>query len=348
MKKYFQKCIQALKEALPASSRVYFVYTHKNGFNRFNNGLKANTEISYWCYKAIERAFPVRFLRFQGEKSTRIAKIRPQDAVIGHIGPTMTEAGRYTKKLIAFNPWAGHEDRSQLAFNCAPHEVEMRQFDACASLVLLTSEFNKKNYFEQDSNYWYPYFKRFQETKRIRLVHQPIDLQRFNRIKVEYLTNNFLYIGNNAHMKCVEDAIDLTKSVQRDLSIFGFNGKAFDHLNTTQVNLLPYQADFFIQPGMWEAQCVAILEAAARGFIPVVTPETGYPYDHPFLLRFGNFDYNLKIIKKLLNTSSDERKILADDLHEQLVRDINHNNWETLTQVLVEEVQALFSQRVEI
>ncbi len=86
-------------------------------------------------------------------------------------------------------------------------------------------------------------------------------------------------------------------------------------------------------------QCVSILESAARGFIPIVSPETGYPYEHPYLLRFDEEAYNLNVIKKLLLTSSEERKELADCLHEQLLKDPAHNKWGNLTKVLVEEIK---------
>lgn len=338
-----------LQEKMPAKRRVYFIYTHKNGFDRFYNGLKANTEISYWSFKALNASFPgVRFLRHNDEKPERIAQITPQDVVIGHIGPTFAKAALQTKRLIAFNPWAGHEDRSREAFNCAPSEIEMDLFDQCAALVLLTSEHNKTHYFEKPTNFWYPYFQKYQETKRIRLVHQPIDLQIFRRIKWEYQTDNFLYIGNRAHMKGVDDAIALVKALSRTLSLYGFEERKIDNLDYKQVHNLPAQADFFIQPGMWEAQCVSILEAAARGFIPVVSRETGYPYSHPFLLRYNDFSYNLKILKDLLGITPAERKVLSDHLYNQLVNDVHHNNWSTLTDVLVEEVGMLYTQELEL
>lgn len=347
--KVLRKLAQLLQERLPAKSKIYFVYTHKNGFDRFNNGLKANTEISYWGFTALKRNFSrVHFLHFKHEKPALMTKIRPQDVVVGHIGPTLLEASRYTKRVIAFNPWAGHEDRSQNAFNCAPHEEEMALYDRCHSLVLLTSEYNKAHYFEKRANFWYPYFEKFQKTKRIRLVHQPIDLTLFQRIKWDYTTDDFLYIGNDAHMKGVPDAIALVHRLKRSLTTYGFGGKKLDNLDQKQIEKLKNQADFFIQPGMWEAQCVSILEAAARGFIPVISPETGYPYQHPFLLRYKDFDYNFKVLKDLLNTTADERKQLADSLYQQLTSDIHHNNWDTLTDILVEEVRAAYFQHIEI
>ena len=349
MMRTFRKCLQLVQERLPVRCRIHFIYTHKNGYDRFNNGLKANTEISYWCFNALKGAFPsVRFLRYQEEKPERIAQIRPQDIVIGHIGPTFAEASRYTRRLIAFNPWAGHEDRSKQAFNCAPHEQEMQLFNACASLVLLTSEHNKVEYFEKSANFWYPYFQQLQQTKRVRLVHQPIDLNLFQRIKWDYTTHDFLYIGNDAHMKCVGDSVALVRALKRNFVTYGFNDQKLDNLDNTQVSKLPGQADFFIQPGMWEAQCVSILEAAARGFIPVVSPETGYPYSHPFLLRYNDFEYNFKVLKELLNTSPEERRILANSLYEQLASDAHHNDWERLTGALVEEVSRLYIQSIEI
>ncbi len=343
VKNWPSKAALWLHEKMPVSRRVYFIYTHKNGFNRFYNGLKANTEISYWCYTALKDRFPgVRFLRLQDEKPERIDQIRPQDVVIGHVGPTFAQAARKTTKLIAFNPWAGHDARLDQAFNDAG-ECESKLFDRCAALVLLTSEHNQKSYFERPSNIWHTYFQNFQRAKRVRLVHQPIDLALFKRIKWDYLTDNFLYIGHNGYMKCLDDSRALVKAVGRQLHLFGVEGKKLNHLDPVQVGQLPPLADFFIQPGMWEAQCVSILEAAARGFIPIVSPETGYPYSHPFLLRYHDIDYNLKVIKELLTTTSEERRELAEILYQQLATDIHHNNWRTLTDVLVEEVALLYN-----
>lgn len=318
--------------------RVYFVYTHKNGYDRFHHGLKANTEISYFCFRALQKAFPrITFLRFQNEKQERIDKIKPSDVVIGHMGKTLLEARKRTKNIITFGPFVGHEDHS---FSKGPHscdhEVEMEYYKKAACIILLTSEYNKREYLEKNRNFWYPFFQNLK--KPLRIVHQPIDLQVFRRIKTSYTTSHFLYIGHFGHMKGVEMSQKLVKAVDRTLHIFGSEERRFDHLDQEQVNILPQMADFFIQPGMWEGQCVAILEAAARGFIPIVSPETGYPYDHPYLLKYGDFDYNLQVLKKLLQTTPEERKELGDFLYQRLVEDTHHNSWKTLTDVLVEEV----------
>lgn len=114
------------------------------------------------------------------------------------------------------------------------------------------------------------------------------------------------------------------------------------NLDQTQIEALPTLADFFIQPGMWEAQCVSILEAAARGFIPIVSRDTGYPYEHPYLLEYGDHEGNQQILEKLLSTTPDERAELADSLHSQLCADVNHNTWKRLTDVLIEEVARLY------
>jgi len=344
------KLAQLLHETLPAKARVYYLYTHKNGFDRFYHGIKANTEISYWVYKALRSHFPrVRFLLFQGEKMERIREIRSEDVVVGHVGETFLEASRYTNRLIAFNPWAGDESRSQEGvMNCTPKEIETGYYDRAASIILLTSEFNKKHYLEKPRNFWYSYFQQAMQKKRVRIVHQPVDLTFFERIKWNYTTNDFLYVGNDGFMKGVDDAVQLVRHVGRNLHIYCIGEKKLDNRNQTQINQLPKQADFFIQPGLWEGQCVSILESAARGFIPVVSEETGYPYHHPFLLRPKDFDYNARILKDLLHTTPEERASLADSLYQQLKNDTEHNNWKKLTDVIVEEVSHLYFQSVEI
>lgn len=323
--------------------RVYFIYTHNLLGERFSYGLKANTEISYWSLKALKEAFPrLFFLRIQGEKSFRIQSIRPQDIVIGHIGETFLRAAEKTKRMIAFYPWAGHEDRStNTLFNCISYQTEKQFWDKAASIILLTSEYNVREYCEKPRNFWFEAVQEVRKQKSFRFVHQPIDLSIFQRIKRNYLTSNFLYIGNDAHMKCVSDSKRLVETLGRTLHLYGIGDKRLDHLNCKQVGELPNLADFFIQPGLWEGQCVSILESAARGFIPVVSPETGYPYDHPYLLRYGDDTYNLTTLKKLLNTSPEERKELGDELHKRLLSDPYHNQWSALTHVLVEEIEKL-------
>jgi len=333
-----KKFLDKICDFLPGQ-RVYFIYTHNSTWDRFGYGLKANTEISHWCLRSLKKAFPrVTFLRLQGEKEWRINKITSRDVVIGHTGETYRKACQRTKRIIAFCPWSGHENRNQVdRFNCALTQQEREDFDKASSLILLTSEFNKAKYLQHKANDWYDFFSK----KRVLPVHQPMDFTLFPRIKFDYTTSNFLYIGNDGHMKCLDDSRNLTGAVQRKLTIYGPMTRTINNLDSAAINRLPGQADFFIQPGMWEAQCVSILESAARGFIPLVSPETGYPYDHPFLLRYGDLEYNLKILRKLLKTSPQERKQLADTLHQQLMDDINHNNWDTLTDVLVEEVKTL-------
>lgn len=343
MLKPLEKLLERLTLLFPRT-RVHFIYTHRNGHDRFVNGLKANTEISYFCFKALQSRFPhVQFLRLEKEKNYRINAIGSQDVVIGHIGETFLKASSRTKRLVAFYPWSGHEDRStQLLFNCLPLQEELMYWERSASVILLTSEFNKRKYIENGENFWAPIFKDYGSKKRIVCVHQPIDLDLFKRIKWEYTTSDFVYIGNDAHMKCLETSKGLVKHLGRNLHLFGVDGKKIDHRNEKEVTGLCHLADFFIQPGMWEAQCVSILESAARGFIPVVSKETGYPYDHPFLLRYNDFEYNSKVLNELLHTSNEERKVLADHLHKSLVEDENHNNWKKLTDVLVKTVSDLF------
>ena len=335
---FWKKLCQKLHECLPGR-RVFFIYTHGKGFNRFAYGLKANTEISYWCYNALRKAFPrVTFLRIEGEKAARVHAIGPEDVVIGHMGETYLRASERTRRLIAFQPWAGHEDRSEnTLFNCLPKERELAYWEKAASIILLTSEYNQQEYIDKPRNFWFNIFQGL--GKPVHIVHQPIDLTLFRRIKHTYETGNFLYVGNDAHMKCLPDAKKLVKEMGRTLALYGAGKERLDNLNASQLARLSDQGDFFIQPGMWEGQCVSILEAAARGFIPVVSPETGYPYDHPFLLRYNDFSYNKRILKELLHTTPEERKNLADTLHCRLTEDENHNNWEKLTNVLVHAVK---------
>ena len=337
--KLARKLALLLNEKMPGR-RVFFIYTHKNGYDRFHHGLKANTEISYFSFCALKKAFGnVTFLRLQGENPKRIAQITEKDVVIGHMGETFEKASLRTKKLITFAPFVGHEDHvTAKGPHCSDKEVEMGFYKKSGSSVLLTSEYNKHEYLQKERNFWYPFFR----NQHYRVVHQPIDLKTFPRIKHDYTTSDFLYIGHYGHMKGVDDSIELVARLGRKLHLFGSEKRRFNNLNETQVANLQGLADFFIQPGMWEGQCVSILEAAARGFIPVVSKETGYPYDHPYLLKYGDFDYNLKTLQKLLLTSAEERKELADYLYEKLVNDPEHNSWKRLTDVLVEEVTSLF------
>jgi len=337
--KVVRKLALLLNEKIPGR-RVFFIYTHKNGYDRFHHGLKANTEISYFTYCALKKAFGrVTFLRMSGEKPKRIEQITENDLVIGHPGETFEKASQRTKKLITFAPFVGHEDHViSKGAHCSDKDVEMGFYKKALSSILLTSEYNKGEYLEKERNFWYPFFQNL----HYRVVHQPIDLNVFPRIKYDYKTDDFLYIGHYGHMKCVDDSIALVAKVGRKLHLFGSEKSRFNNLDKAQVGSLAQIADFFIQPGMWEGQCVAILEAAARGFIPVVSKETGYPYDHPYLLKFGDFDYNFKVLQKLLKTSAEERKELGDYLYSKLANDPEHNAWKRLTDVVIEEVRTHF------
>ncbi|MFT5317223.1 MAG: glycosyltransferase involved in cell wall biosynthesis [Chlamydiales bacterium] len=320
--------------------RVFFIYSHNNASDRFVNGLTANTEISHWSIQALKREFPrVTFLRLQGEKSLRLQRISEKDVVIGHIGETFQKASERTKRMIAFYPWTGHLDRNQSKkFNCIEIEKEMISLKAAKSIIFLTSEYNVQKYMNSQSNFWYSFCQEYP----VRYVHQPLDLHQFKRVKFSYETSNFLYIGNDAHMKCLDHSRSLVQAVDRELSIYGLGKRKLGNLDSKAVAELSTEADFFIQPGMWECQCVSILEAAARGFIPVVSRETGYPYEHPFLLRYNDFEFNKLVLKDLLHSTPGDRKNLADSLHSQLENDVNHNNWGKLTSVLVDEVKKLY------
>jgi hypothetical protein len=333
-----KKLLKDISLFLPGR-KIFFIYTHNNASERFVNGLTANTEISYWSFQALKKEFPrVNFLRLQDEKPFRIRSISEKDIVIGHIGDTFSKASQRTKQNIAFYPWTGHEDRNDGGkFNCISLESEFQCLNAAKSIIFLTSEHNVEKYCRNKSNHWYDFCKK----THVRFVHQPVDFQLFPRIKTSYETSNFLYIGNDAHMKCLDASKELVRNAKRQLSIYGVGKRKIGNLNTKSVEQLATEADFFIQPGMWECQCVSILESAARGFIPVVSKETGYPYDHPFLLRYNDPKYNNLVLKDLLRTSAEERKTLADSLHQKLHKDVNHNNWETLTSVLVDEVKKL-------
>lgn len=284
------------------------------------------------------------FLHLEKEKESKIAQITPEDVVIGHVGRTYQQACQKTQKVIAFYPWAGHPDRSEnTLFNCLPKEKEFAYLKSARSIILLTSEYNKRCYLEDPKQEWHSYFQKLiREGKRVRVAHQPIDSALFDRVKHTYTTSNFLYIGNNAHMKGLDEAKYLVRTMKRQLFLYGTDGTKLNHLDRRQVEQLPHQADFFIQPGMWEAQCVSILEAASRGFIPIVTPETGYPYTHPFTLRYGDVNYNLNVLKDLLALTPEERQQLADHLYHQLISDSHHNQWDLLSNILVEEVKKLY------
>ena len=328
-------------ERLPGK-RVFFIYTHKNGYDRFAHGLKANTEISYFCFSALKEAFGrVTFLRLADENPARIARITNRDVVVGHPGETFMKASLRTRKLITFAPFVGHEDHvTAKGSHCSDKDEEMSVYAHAQCSILLTSEYNKREYLDRERNFWAPFFR----NRRYRVVHQPIDLTLFKRNKMEYTTSDFLYVGHLGHMKCVPSSVALVAEVGRTLHLFGTENKRLNNRDQQQIAALPKLADFFIQPGMWEAQSVAILEAAARGFIPIVSPETGYPYIHPYLLRYDDHSYNLATLKRLLTTTAEERKELGDALYCSLLHDNNHNAWKKLTDVLVEEVGILLAK----
>ena len=69
--------------------------------------------------------------------------------------------------LIAFYPWSGHEDRScNTLFNCLPFEEEKAYWDKASSLILLTSEYNVREYVETPKNFWFEFIQSEQKKKR--------------------------------------------------------------------------------------------------------------------------------------------------------------------------------------
>ncbi len=152
---FLERALERISLLFPRK-RIFFIYTHRNGKNRFGAGLKANTEISYFSFCALQKKFRnVVFLRLEGEKPFRIRAIGQRDIVIGHIGETYVKASERTKQLIAFYPWSGHLDRSKSeeGFNCLSREKEAYFLEKAASLIFLTSEYNKAKYIECQENF---------------------------------------------------------------------------------------------------------------------------------------------------------------------------------------------------
>ena len=94
--------------------------------------------------------------------------------------------------------------------------------------------------------------------------------------------------------------------------------------------------DFYIHTGTMDAQATVILENAARGLIPLVTPESGFECPHAIYLTH-NPNENREIIRQALEIPEPELIVRSQLLREFIQRE---HNWESIFEKIWNEIQA--------
>lgn len=99
--------------------------------------------------------------------------------------------------------------------------------------------------------------------------------------------------------------------------------------------------DFYIHTATMDAQATTILENAARGLIPLVTPESGFSSPHAIYLTHDPSE-NQKIIEWALNLPETELLNRSHLLREQILKE---HSWETIFNKIWAEIQADIEMR---
>ncbi|WP_448561050.1 glycosyltransferase [Trichothermofontia sp.] len=94
--------------------------------------------------------------------------------------------------------------------------------------------------------------------------------------------------------------------------------------------------DFYIHTGRMDAQATVILENAARGLIPLVTPESGFASPHAIYLTHDP-DKNREIIRWALNLPESELLERSRLIREQIQRE---HNWESIYTMIWDNIVA--------
>lgn len=99
--------------------------------------------------------------------------------------------------------------------------------------------------------------------------------------------------------------------------------------------------DFYIHTGNMDAQATTILENAARGLVPLVTPESGFASPHAIQLT-QDPDENRKIIDWALNLPESELMQRSQRVREQIVQE---HHWEGIFNRIWDGIQADLADR---
>ena len=134
-------------------------------------------------------------------------------------------------------------------------------------------------------------------------------------------------IGSRALKKLAKGAAEM--EVEGEPLTFNNLG-AVNNDDETQIRALVREHDFYIHTSSMDAQATTILEFAARGLIPIVTPESGFDSEDAITLT-DSPARNREIIRRALEMTDEECRHRSARLKQQVrQRHSWHNFFETI------------------
>ncbi|WP_448561962.1 methyltransferase domain-containing protein [Trichothermofontia sp.] len=181
----------------------------------------------------------------------------------------------------------------------------------------------------------------------------PIVKQRFNEIgerQILHISNLAQFKGFDITCESLEGLDTLlhvaTLSLQANVGLLDItiNGKKYvinflggvSNSDPAFNQWVVDNCDFYIHTAWMDAQATTILENAARGLIPLVTPESGFASPHAIYLTHDP-DKNREIIRWALNLPESELLERSRLIREQIERE---HNWENIYTTIWEGIVA--------
>jgi glycosyltransferase involved in cell wall biosynthesis len=93
--------------------------------------------------------------------------------------------------------------------------------------------------------------------------------------------------------------------------------------------------DFYLHTSRYDAQATVILENAARGLVPLVTPESGFACPHAVYLT-QDPEQNRDIIQRAVHMSDEEYAVRSRGVRDHV---IEHHNWDRIYGRIWSEIQ---------
>ena len=101
-----------------------------------------------------------------------------------------------------------------------------------------------------------------------------------------------------------------------------------------QIRALVAEHDFYLHTSTMDAQATTILEFAARGLVPIITPESGFSSNDSILLTH-DAEANKEIIQRALDMPEDELVFRSRRIREQIRRE---HSWERFFDTITENI----------
>lgn len=154
--------------------------------------------------------------------------------------------------------------------------------------------------------------------------------------------------GLDARLNVASRSLTCNKGLVKT-SLYGnectFNYLGFINNNDLEFNRWVVEnCDFYIHTAQMDAQATTILENAARGLIPLVTPESGFDSPHAIYLSHDP-DRNREIIRWALNLPESELLERSRLIREYIQRE---HNWQSIYQKIWDEIMADIEQRTYV